>query len=1202
MATALVGGALLSAFLQVAFDRLASPQVLDFFRGRKLDEDLLSKLNIKLLSIDALADDAEEKQFRDPRVKAWLAAVRDVVFGAEDLLDEIDYELSKSQMEAESRSQTFSYKVSNLFNDTFSSFNRKFDSGMKQVLDKLEYLASQKGDLGLKDISHSCVGSGSKVSHKLPSTSLVVESVIYGRDDDKEIIFNWLRSKTDKISQLSILSIVGMGGLGKTTLAQHIYNDPRMKEINFDIKVWVCVSDEFEVLNVTRVILEKIAKSKYDGDLDMLHGRLKEELSGKRFLLVLDDVWNEDQEKWEVVQTPLNYGAQGSRILVTTRSEKVASTMHSNKVHHLKQLQEDQCWKIFAKHAFQNDHPHLNTELKEIGTKIVEKCKGLPLALKTIGSLLRTKSFVSEWENVLLSMIWNLSKEDNKIIPALFLSYHHLPSHLKRCFAYCALFPKDYQFDKNNLIQLWMAENFLQCPQQSKNPEEVGEQYFSDLLSRSFFQQANGTFFVMHDLLNDLAKYICGDICFRLGVDKAKSMPKISRHLSLELNDDSVFDGFESSYDAKRLHTFIPIRREMEFTTWECQIPIHELLSKFKSLRVLSFSGCSNLKELPDSVGELKQLRSLDLSSTSITKLPDSTCSLYNLKILKLNDCLDLKEFPLNFHKLVNLRHLELPATVGKTPMHLGRLKNLQVLTVFNVGKSSEFSIEQIGELDLHGKLSIMGLQNVINPSDALKADLKNKTHLEKLTLEWDENHIPDDPGKEKEVLENLQPSKHLRDLSIYNYGGTQLPSWLSTVNVVSIWLGFCEYCLILPPFGVLPFLKKLTIWRFEAIVSIGEEFYGSSSSSFKFLEFLLFSYMKEWEEWECQTATFPSLQCLRISECPKLKELPEQLLQEKNVEICACARLNISGHNMEATSLEIGHFVSDTSLSIHNCPKMNIPVRCYYNFLTTLVISSSAYLTTFPLDSFQNLRNLYLLLCCNLQIISQEQTHNHLQVLEISHCPNVNIFMNPVTLEIHGNCVSLTNISLDFFPKLCSLKLKLCRNLQMISQEHTHNNLKVMHISDCSQFESFPIEGLSAPFLETIILENLKSLKLLPKDMHILLPSLTHLKIRDCPQVEMLSDRGLPSNIKSMSLSSLKLIASLKGALTINTSLETLSIENIDVESFPDEGDGERSFVFLSLIDLLNHVELGNKGIEHEGLNKLLKGPRQVWQYSCWA
>jgi len=299
-----LGGALFGAVLQLIFDKLDSNQLLDYFRGRKLDEKLLKNLRRKLVSINAVVDDAELKQFRDAYVKAWLDETRDVLLDTEDLLDEIDYEFSKTE--------------SQLQYQTSSSQVRILESKLKEILNDLEYLLNQKDDLGLKNASGIGSELGNKVVEKRnESSSLMVEEVIYGRDEDKEKILNWLTSDNENCSQLSILSIVGMGGMGKTTLAQHVYNDPVI-EIKFAIKAWVCVSDEFDIFKLTRAILEAIHKSTDDSrNLEMVQGRLKEKLNGMKFLVILDDVWNEDRNQWKSLKTPLKYGAKGSKILVT---------------------------------------------------------------------------------------------------------------------------------------------------------------------------------------------------------------------------------------------------------------------------------------------------------------------------------------------------------------------------------------------------------------------------------------------------------------------------------------------------------------------------------------------------------------------------------------------------------------------------------------------------------------------------------------------------------------------------------------------------------------------------------------------------------------------------------------------------------------------------------------------------------------------
>jgi len=572
--------------------------------------------------------------------------------------------------------------------------------------------------------------------------------------------------------------------------------------------------------------------------------------------------------------------------------------VESNNIHQLKQLHKDHSWQVFAKHAFQDDISKSNSVLEEIGMKIVDKCQGLPLALETVGGLLRSKSSVSEWEGVLRSNIWDLPIEDSKIIPALLVSYYHLPSHLKRCFAYCALFPKDHEFDKERLILMWMAENFLQCSQQSKSPEEIGEQYFNDLLSRSFFQQSiryNQTSFVMHDLLNDLAKYVCGETCYRLGVDRPGSVPKKTHHFSFTKNPVEC-DEYRSLLDAKRLRTFLSI-------DGDCGMSIQELISNFKFLRLLSLASCYDIEEVPDTIADLIDLLSLDLSMTDIEKLPDSTCSLCNLQVLKLNNCFKLRELPSTLHELPNLHRLELSGTtLRKAPVLLGKLKNLQVwIGRFEVGKSSESSIEQLRQLDLHGDLYIQNLENIVNPCQALTADLKNKTHLVELYLIWDLKRNIDDSMKEREVLENL------------------------------------------PSLGILTSLKQLRIDGLDQIVRIDADFYGNGSSAFASLETLKITDMKEWEEWQCMTGAFPSLQSLCVNRCPKLKgHLPEQLSHLKSLTIGNCEQLGasiprtveIEGVKMEPSSFDmIGPIVSNTPLEYLRiyCCRMKV---CFHSLL----------------------------------------------------------------------------------------------------------------------------------------------------------------------------------------------------------------------------------------------------------------------------
>ncbi|KAF5459106.1 hypothetical protein F2P56_023087 [Juglans regia] len=399
--------------------------------------------------------------------------------------------------------------------------------------------------------------------------------------------------------------------------------------------------------------------------------------------------------------------------------------------HHLKLLPNDDCWSLFEKHAFRDGSSNADPEIKEIGTQIAKKCKGLPLAIKAIGDLLWSESSVERWMNILKSNLWDLSMEGTNILPALRLSYKYLPSYLKRCFAYCSIFPKDYIFKKDQLVLLWMAEGFLQ-QSEIETMEEVGNRYFHSLVSRSLFQQSScvtKSGFIMHDLVNDLAKFVAG----QFGTDSLKTIGKMTRYVSYFPESWYKVHYIEDNLlKAKQLRTFLALDFEGRSTVMHRKIKIPTTI--LMCLRVLSLRIGSRTTKLPDSIGKMKYLRYLDVFGLSIKGLPNSICNLCNLQTLKLSWCLDLDRLPRDMWKLINLRHLEIDNTnrLKEMPLKMGRLQCLQTLTKFVVNKQDSGS--RIGELEklinLQGNLFIQNLQHVRSSDDAFNARLKDKAYL----------------------------------------------------------------------------------------------------------------------------------------------------------------------------------------------------------------------------------------------------------------------------------------------------------------------------------------------------------------------------------------------------------------------------------------------------------------------------------------
>nr|XP_043639575.1 putative disease resistance RPP13-like protein 1 [Erigeron canadensis] len=516
---------IISALLRVVFERLASAVSKKVAPRSKEIQSQLKKLETSLPKIQALLNDAAEKETQDQRVKGWLNRLQHLAYDIDDVLDALatDHELTDQEPARHKTS-----KVKKLIPTccSTSAFSSPSDTEMHQKLiditTNLQQLYDERNDLGLivKD-------KRSKSINRIYQTSLLPPGII-GRQGEKDILLEKLLADHEPGDQnnFSIVPIVGMGGNGKTTLAKLLYNEPKVKH-HFELKAWICVSDEFDSFNIGNLIFESVAdeekKEKEFKNPNLLQEALRNKLAGKRFLLVLDDVWSEKIEDWDTLVPPFHSVAPGSKIIITTRKKQLVQQLGNDDPYHLKKLSHEDALTLFAQHSLGSTNFDSYPTLRSYAEGIEKKCDGLPLALKLLGTSLKTRRNEEDWKELLNSKIWSL-KDEGGILPALRLSYHELSACLKQMFAYSSLFPKDYVFEKDDLILLWMAEGFLHksTPGEPMEMERLGEKYFDELLSKSFFEHVNGdkSLFVMHDLMNDLAKsVVAGEFFLRLDIE-----------------------------------------------------------------------------------------------------------------------------------------------------------------------------------------------------------------------------------------------------------------------------------------------------------------------------------------------------------------------------------------------------------------------------------------------------------------------------------------------------------------------------------------------------------------------------------------------------------------------------------------------------------------------------------------------------------
>nr|UBY07193.1 NBS-LRR disease resistance protein [Dasypyrum villosum] len=735
------------------------------------------------------------------------------------------------------------------------------------------------------------------------------------RDKDKKNIVATLLDQANN-AELAIVPIIGMGGLGKTTLAQLIYNDPEIQK-HFQLLLWVCVCDTFDVNSLVKSIVEASPNKNVDTDKSP-PDRLQKLVGGRRLLLVMDDVWdNKELRKWERLKVCL-HGGMGSAVLTTTRDKRVAEIMGADRAaYNLNALEDRFIKKIIEARAFSMDKEK-PAELVEVVDQIVNRCHGSPLAASALGSVLRTKTTVKEWKAIASRS--SICTEETGILPILKLSYNDLPPHMKQCFVFCAVFPKDYKIDVAKLIQLWIANGFI--PEHKEDSlETIGQIIFDELVSRSFFLDIEKTkedweyysrnTCKIHDLIHDIAMSVMEKECVAVTMDPSEIewLGDAARHLflSCEGTEGILNDSLE--------------KRTPAIQTLICDSDMQSSLkhlSKYSSLHALKLciGGLSILLKPK----YLHHLRYLDLSDSYIKSLPEDISILYNLQVLDLSYCRRLYRLPRQMKYMTSLRHLYTHGcwNLKSMPPELGKLIKLQTLTFFVAAVTGPdcSDVAELQHLNLGGQLELRQIENVME-AEAKVANLGNKKDLRELTLRW--NSVCD-----SKVLDNFEPHGELQVLKIYSYGGKCMGM---LQNMVGIHLFRCERLQILfrcgtsftfPKLKILtlecllgfegwweiderqeeqtmfPVLEELFIMNCGKLVALpeapllhgpcGEGGYTLVRSAFPALKVLIMANLESFQRWDVvgEHILFPCLEELSITNCPKLTALPEApLLQE---------------------------------------------------------------------------------------------------------------------------------------------------------------------------------------------------------------------------------------------------------------------------------------------------------------------------------
>ncbi|CAN1267720.1 Disease resistance protein RPM1 [Linum perenne] len=796
----------------------------------------VEEIKLELESMRSFIRDAERRMEMSDSIETWVRQVREVAYEVEDIVDEYLHH---------------SYDI--MRRSGFKGFFKevlKFPKNIAsrhQIATKLQLVKAKVFDVserskryGFDRLEEGKVANDVVRWLKNGGSGFVDEDEIVGMEASTQQLVSWV---TDDEPKRRIISIVGMGGLGKTTLVSRVYNNQAIKR-GFDCCSWISVSQTNGVGELLKSMIKELFASSQvmvPGDLGsmsyrQLVGMLIDYLHQRKYFIVLDDVWSIDL--WSIIRGAFPSNKNGSRIVLTTRNENVATSVGiGSHLHRLQPLEEKDAWTLFCQKVFSNSIDPPN-ELRALSEAILRKCDGLPLAIVALGGLLSArKKTVMEWKKVYDSLNWQLNNNPvlEQVKGILLLSFNDLPFYLKHCFLHCCVFRDGSTMNRKTLVHLWVAEGFVR-ERKGMTMEETAEEYLTELVLRSMIQ-VTGTNDAgrtkvcrVHDVMRELAVTTSAKENFCTAYDHYRNQGGITRIHRLSVYTTSENTRFSTS----TLHHL------RSFFVFSSSFSLDPVVPKFRLLRVLSLEGVP-VETVPSTIVELFNLRYLNLRHTNIRKLPQSMERISNLQTLDVK-ATHIEKLPNGVSKLTNLRHLLMNRRNGSglpAPSGSWNIKGLQTLSTV---EADEELIQHLSSLTELKRLEITNLS--ARHGTSLCSSIQRMTGLTSLRL------ISITPDEELHLGSLHLPPLFLQKLTL---SGTlkdgQLPPWISPISS--------------------PNLTHLRLVSSSA----GTEFLASLHGMSSLLVLELESAF-EGESLEFKAGQFPKLTKLKLKELPWLRSV----------------------------------------------------------------------------------------------------------------------------------------------------------------------------------------------------------------------------------------------------------------------------------------------------------------------------------------